>query len=138
MNKQRIEQCIELMRKAERLDMNSYQRKSHGKTANTIEELHTCGNSACFAGYLALAPFFREAGGELWYDEPKFEDSYGPIAVAEFLDISQGLAYAIVYGDYYGEKEDDEGVDLFPNGWEAATPADVIAVLERILAGELK
>lgn len=54
MNKERIQYAISIMEQAENLDMNSYQ--SAFNHVATIKELHTCGNTACFAGYLALSP----------------------------------------------------------------------------------
>lgn len=78
MNRERVEYCIGLMQKAQSLDMNFFQKKfsllPYGqggrlRTVRSIEELHKCGNSACFAGYVALSEKFQEDGGLCDYNE---------------------------------------------------------------------
>jgi hypothetical protein len=54
MNVDNIKYAIEVMKKAKSLSMTSFQ---HGTTeVESVKELHTCGNTACFIGYLVLTP----------------------------------------------------------------------------------
>ncbi len=81
--------------------------------ARTEEELHACGNKACFAGYFAISPEWREAGGRnTSAGEPWFQGRLGYQAIAEFLEIPVEVAKELVQGtplvggnwsSYYGK-----------------------------------
>lgn len=133
MNKQRIQQCIEMMRDARSLDMGMFQYETFA-LAESIDELHSCGNTACFAGYLALSEPFKAAGGQSFHGEPvilhKGEKLSAEDAVAYYLDIDRELAEAIVYGD------SDEYDELYPVRFKEVKPKHVIGVLQGILDGE--
>lgn len=126
------------MRRAKNLNMRAYQL---GYIVSGEEELHACGNSACFAGYVAVSPEFHACGGSACPGEgaPVWEGFSGSEAIAAWLDISSSLATAVVHGpcgDFplmrlvWG----DEPL----RAWREATPQDLITILERILSGELK
>lgn len=118
MNIERLNYAIEIMRQAQNLDMIHWQ---SGERVNSIEELHTCGNTACFAGYLAISP---EWDGEVTpvgqpYYPPKGErlfGLYGSRAIQEFLGIEtethKEVIKLVVAGEteYYGYKPSTENV----------------------------
>lgn len=133
MNKERVLKCIKMMEGAKALNMREWQ---HGllRHAKTIEELHACGNTACFAGYLAISDFFREAGGTMVTGGcPAYNDISDYEAVAEFLDISCVTAEGMVHGDldYTGHSE------FYNKPWREVTNMDVVAKLQLIFSGEL-
>ena len=66
MNCERIQAAIAMMKRAipRYFDMTDWQNERPGhiiEIAQTESELHTCGNTACFAGHLALSPEFQDA-----------------------------------------------------------------------------
>lgn len=131
MNKENVIAAIELMKRAKNLQMESYQ--SSGRKIETIEELHSCGYTACFAGYLAISGlpgFDAEFDGSPVYQDPDSGDLYGrgDTCVSKFLGISIELARKIVY----------DNATFYSKPFIEVTPADVIAKLELILAGELE
>lgn len=102
MNIANIDKAIAIMRRAQRLDMTFYQ-DGEG-ICETEEGLHACGNTACFAGYVAISPEFRADGGEVMLaGMPYFRRSSGPEAIARWLDISVHEASQFVLGidDFY-------------------------------------
>lgn len=144
MNVERIDQCIEMMRRANRLHMTYYQ--SNGKNvgepyvriARTIEELHECGNAACFAGYLAISPEFRDAGGSVncgYGGAPLFNGQAAASAVSAYLEISVAAGRSLVYGRLYPEGA--SGVRPYPVDFAAVKPEHVIAFLTRIRDREI-
>lgn len=152
MNVDNIKYAIEVMKKAENLFMGDFQCApdkceddrnydiNEFREAETIDQLHTCGNRACFIGYLCLTDvwkqFFGGMGKVLKFDTDgsilyaDIEDIYTSNALSEFLDIDRELADALIYGDY-----DDK--DFYPVNFEDVTPEHVIEKLNLILKGEL-
>ena len=129
MNRENIEYMIGIMEEAEALDMNYFQNTSTfmEPSSETIEELHKCGNTACFAGYMAISDKFQKDGGQSSEGAPKINKLYEDQAVAYWLDISEELASDIVFphhGLFGGKCYDD------------IKPRDVIQVLKNILDGE--
>lgn len=129
MNEERIHQCIAMMKGAKNLNMCYFQQGE--RIAKSTRQLHACGNTACFAGYLAIAPFFKAAGGDQLPNSgiPLFNNRSGVCAVAEFLDISSDLADKLVFGN---------NLFYYPVDFEHVKPEHVIAKLQMILDGELK
>ncbi len=136
MNKERIALCITMMQDiiTEHRAFNMHvwqQRKSSEGAFQTLEELHTCGSAACFGGYLALQPWFHEAGGKIgWMMAPSFKgvDQYD--AIAKYLEVSAGIAEALTgcdQGTWYGKNLQD------------VTALDVLEQLKTLLEhGELR
>lgn len=148
MNTENVKAAIEIMRQAKSLDMTEWQThdgvpicETEESTACTLDELHSCGNSACFAGYIAVSPQFRLSGGGVGLvGEPVFRDMRSAQAIAEWLDISPGWARLLVYGHIESDDSYDEDYNycsFYEKRFEEVEPADVIAKLELILAGEL-
>jgi len=135
-NIERIDKCIDLMRRAKNLNMQYWQDMLSCKTrwqSKSVRELHACGNTACFAGYLAVSKFFQEDGGKIHVNgSPEWDDWDGEEAVAKYLDISFSLARGIVLGsgDFWERFCDVSFMQV--------TPEHVIKVLKMIKRGELE
>lgn len=104
MNIERLNQAIAVMRRAGTLDMTNWQEETFTECATTEETLHTCGNSACFAGWVAVSPEFQEAGGEVHpdYGFPIFGKLSGASAVCEWLEADEyewDVIYLLVTGE---------------------------------------
>lgn len=152
MNIERIKAAIEMMKQAKNLGMKAWQSVDDSLVmATSIEELHKCGNTACFAGYLAISDEFKEAGGCSGYSgQPMFKRDIGCDfqlsahgVVAEYFDISYQLAKALVYGELeptagYGRPRPTAYSYFYQKGWDKVTAQDVIYKLELILEGKLK
>lgn len=145
MNRENVLDAIAVMQKAKNLNMQSWQAAPNGsqffdlRRVDTIEELHSCGNTACFVGYLAISGL---PGWGFAYESrstPQYKDQSGSLfgfddAAREFLGISPDLAAALVYGGWCEQTSEC----LYPVAFDQVTPDHVISVLERILSGELQ
>lgn len=133
-NIERINKCIDLMRRAKNLNMRYWQDYTMRQgPEESVRDLHACGNTACFAGYLAISKFFQEEGGTVLSDgSPEWADYCGAEAVAMYLGISIVLARDITV-DPHGFWERTCGV-IF----NKVEPKHVIKVLQMIKKGELE
>jgi len=131
MNRERIQSAIAMMKDVthRHFDMANWQNEPHGhiiQIAQTESELHACGNTACFAGHLALAPEFQKAGGSVSKTgAPVFNGLLEASAVAEYFDITYKLAGKFTL-DY---------LHFYPVDFEDVKPEHVIEKLEMILDG---
>ena len=131
MNRERIQSAIAMMKDVthRHFDMANWQNEPHGhiiQIAQTESELQGCGNTACFAGHLALSPEFKKAGGLAYgTGAPKFNNFSGSFAVAEYFDIPYELARDLTLS----------GRDFYPVRFEDVKPEHVIEKLEMILDG---
>lgn len=86
MNLERLDQAIAVMRRAGKVDMAVWNRHPLSKPKSE-EAYHECGTAACFAGWLAVSPEFREAGGHPdFLGSPSFEGATGDLAVIKWLE----------------------------------------------------
>ena len=133
-----INKCIDLMRRAKNLNMRYWQDDEYCPTsdiatAKSVRELHSCGNTACFVGYLAISKFFRDDGGNVQKGgSPEWGIYYGSEAVAKYLEISIDLADRITLN------KRDFWVDTFDIPFAEVKPEHVIKVLKMIKKGELQ
>ena len=132
-NLKRVRQCIRMMQNAKNLNMLAWQRapgaNRDSNEAKDTRTLHKCGNTACFAGYLAISPAFKAVGGrQTRGGSPELGYAHGPSAVAEYLGISESLALDLVYC----------GREFYPVSVKEVKPEHVIAKLKLILSGELQ
>ena len=131
MNRERIQDAITMMKDVthRHFNMTGWQNKDHSyvsRIAQTESELHACGNTACFAGHLALSPEFQDAGGLVSETgAPIFNDLLEASAVAEYFDIPHELA-----GDLTLPNR-----DFYPVKFRDVEPEHVIEKLEMILDG---
>lgn len=143
MNIERIDNAIELMQNAKALDMRAWQGDGAGDipdtVANSIDELHSCGNTACFAGYVALSPMFKEWGGEMLISgKPYYADGFGEVgAIAAYLEISNLLAHDLIHGAVEFQVHGFFS-QFYDKLWRKVTPQDVIDKLKAIKRGELQ
>jgi len=131
MHRERIQSAIAMMKRVTHryFDMTNWQNELYGhikQIAQTESELHTCGNTACFAGHLALSPEFQDAGGLVSkIGAPIFNGVRFVEAVAEYFDIPYELAGDLTLPDR----------DFYPVDYEDVKPEHVIEKLEMILDG---
>lgn len=139
MNAVNVKKAIGIMSRAraDHFNMSRWQTRGYSHDmdiAITEDALHTCGNQACFAGYVALAPEFRVDGGTvddrigspiIMIGKALFS---GAAAISVWLDISSDLAGKICM--------DGNQTDLYGKHHQSVTPQDVITVLERLLNGK--
>ena len=129
MNRERIQDAITMMKDVTHryFDMTNWQNEPPGhiiQVAQTESELHACGNTACFAGHLALSPEFQKAGGSVnKMGAPVFNGVRYAEAVAEYFDITYKLAGKFTL-DY---------LHFYPVDFEDVKPEHVIEKLEMIL-----
>lgn len=97
-NKERLEQAINIMKRAGAVDMSFWQGEAFEGCATTESELHSCGNSACFAGWVAVSPEFQEAGGAHLPNSgaPIFDGYTGYYAIAEWLGAEGDLPNEVI------------------------------------------
>lgn len=146
-NKTRLRQAIAVMKRASRVKMKGWQ--SGDTTVNTEKEAHTCGNSACFAGWLALSPEFQNSGGSVFTlsGAPIYQNHCGSEAIIKWMGATDAEALTlnlIINGGLFVTpkeaesiripylKEDKlEYVHIF--NWAQWTAKDVIKALETLL-----
>lgn len=131
MNKENVRKAIAIMKRAGKVKMEYWQGQEDVRIVTTEEEVHTCGNGACFAGWVAVSPEFQADGGGVDDDIgcPVLKGNKGSLAIAEWLDIPLDLAYRFVSGseDFYA-----------PIPFEDVQAPPVIEKLELLLQGELR
>ena len=131
MNRERIQAAIAMMKDVthRHFDMTNWQNEPHGhiiQIAQTESELHGCGNTACFAGHLALSPEFQKAGGSVSITgAPSFNGLLEASAVAEYFGITYEMARDLTLS----------GRDFYPVKFRDVKPEHVIEKLEMILDG---
>jgi len=135
-NIDRLQDAIAIMRISKNLDMRSFQNTFDSlKISDSIASLHACGNTACFAGYIAISPMFQNAGGTCGNKgSPKFNGKYSSGALAEYFEISPDLADKLIFGEQNSCWQEI----FYPVPFDKITPAHVIQKLEMIISGELK
>lgn len=111
------------------------QSKASNKARPTIvlteAELHACGNTACFAGYVAISEEFQKAGGTacLSTGTPALGGSKGEEAIALWLGITYKEADSLVFGDPYRLDLDNAYSDYYKKLWYEVTADDVLVKL---------
>lgn len=97
-NKERLNQAINVMERAGVVNMLTWQHSNYKDgICNKESELHQCGNTACFAGWLALSAEFIDSGG--WVSPlsgaPAYGERIGSRAVADWLEANGFMAEVI-------------------------------------------
>lgn len=93
MNLERLQQAINIMERAGKVDMTDWQ---SGEIVETESEIHSCGTAACFAGWVAVSPEFKEAGGVTH-----------PVSGAPILNIFSGCSAIVAWLEVEDEKQKD-------------------------------
>lgn len=120
--------AVQVMERADNLHMPSYQGKQNREYCETTEELHKCGNTACFAGYLSLSPEFKAMGLYSSYDGvpaigERVAKTHGASAIAIVLHITLDEANRLVHGD----------TNYYPVPFAEVKPHHVITKLEELI-----
>lgn len=140
MNIQNIDKAIAIMQRAEAaqsFNLTHWQSNHVGhvtpvretSAVTSEEELHRCGNKACFAGHIAISKEFQEDLGcvsELGY--PIILGRSASDAIAYWLGIDPLIASHMVY---YGQNENKNHF-LYGRKWYDVEPKDVIRVLNEL------
>lgn len=139
MNRSNVQATLDILQLAQNFDINDFQIRSgtQHKYANTIEELHVCGNTACIAGYVGLSPAWREFGGEIKYGIPhlKGQSTFGTEeAMAAFWGVDTHTAGAIIYGDAFTYFTKDLRITGMPHCWGDMNKEQAISLFEQLLA----
>lgn len=125
------------------LDMRYFQGDNDFGLSCTTDGLHACGNTACFAGHVAISPEFHATGGTVSEGIPEFGGSYYDVAIAKWLGIGDSLTHQLVYGDsrhiqHLSEKYWYGHSFYYAKPWAEVNADDVIAKLHEIKAQYLK
>jgi len=106
MNKERVQELIDVITLHKKVDMEKWLSYNGTCPPKDNEDFHTCGNSACIAGFMHLTPSFKAMGGvSLYIDgEPAMlgsDDVYltGAESFAVFTGVGKKLAKLIATGE---------------------------------------
>lgn len=138
---EQLNKAIAIMKRAEArgsVCMVDWQRDESGeKLVSNEEDLHLCGNKACFAGHVAISSEFHRDGGHagVW-GAPEFKEVRGVSAVKIWLGIDSDTAQSLIHGDCSGDSDDaaDHFSLYYEKLWADVTATDVIMKLEGLLA----
>lgn len=145
MNIERLKYFEKVMREFDRCNMETFQHSEYrghgsgiGGIVNTLEKFHVCGNTACFAGRVALDPKFHADDGSIGpLGLPYYKSYSGEKAIAAYFGIPLGLADSLIYGD-----KADDGCSSYSNfygkEWSDVRGPDVANKLQAIINGEIK
>lgn len=133
-NMDTLDTMISIIRRAKKqsaINMLFWQGTQRDRSS-TEAELHACGNTACFAGYIALSPEWKAIGGLVGtWGTPTLEanPSMAPDqALGQWLAVSPDLVAPMIYNI-----ETDSGDHvLYETKWPKVTADDVLKVLRRI------
>ena len=79
MNIENLSKAIAVMTRAGAIDMDSWQSNvgvaTSGKLKKTEKEIHTCGTTACFAGWIGVSPEWAADGGTITRSGEPFLDN---------------------------------------------------------------
>lgn len=152
MNRDNIQYTIDLLKQAQNFNINSFQFQKAHFVADSVEELHSCGNSACIAGYVGLSARWREMGGGVhtfdgcpippknYVSTKELRDALNDellAAMAKFWGLPQELAETLIYGVYVNPQLVRFGITPPTNQWKLWTKDDAIGVFQQILNLEL-
>lgn len=148
MNRDNIQYTIDTLKAAQNFNIRVFQRAVPSRVfsptmyAQNIEELHTCGNTACIAGYVGLTQRWRDLGGECHQGVPSFPDLSDEeldlgdhdltiASLVRFWGLPAGVVNAIIYGEDWGKfREAFTGLPY----WVFMTKEDAISMFEQLLA----
>ena len=148
MNEYNVCEAINIMKRAGRVNMVSWQGQPTtditSYCATSEQDLHACGNSACFAGWVAVSPEWKEFGGIIgdsgYPDLPKNDpdtEQYPDEVIAKWLGISDVLASCFIFGGAQRTRirllSSAETFSVFyGKKWEEVEAQDVIKKLEHL------
>lgn len=134
MNIEHMNSAIAIMLRAKEhnsIYMDFWQRKKSGQVVFTESELHACGNTACFAGHVAISDEFQKAGGTVcrYNGRPILGTYHGEEALSLWLGITYEEADSLVQGDLSRTEEGKVYSDYYNKLWYDVTADDVLIKL---------
>lgn len=149
MNRDNIQYTIDTLKAAQNFNIRYFQCPTPSraftpkKCAQDIEELHTCGNTACIAGYVGLTQRWRDLGGVCEQGVPSFPDLSDEeldlgdhdltiASLVRFWELPAMDIAAIIYGEDWGLF--CESFTGLPERWEQLTKEQAISLFEQLLA----
>lgn len=134
MNIENMNSAIAIMIRAKEhnsIDMDFWQKKNADKVVTTETELHACGNTACFAGHVAVSPEFKLSGGTACRlnGSPEFDRGRGHEAIQFWLEITEGEAECLVYGALESTDTGESYSHYYNKLWNEVTADDVLVKL---------
>lgn len=99
LNRRRLKVLIKIQRRVvdedKKFDIRSWQWQAPSRMIAVVTEkkLHACGTAACFAGYVALSPEWKRAGGRINLSSgaPILNYRGGQDALSEYLSLDDDL-----------------------------------------------
>jgi len=145
MNLQNIRTTIAILERlpTNNFNISAFQGKTSGRFLATTEaELHTCGNTACIAGALAVSPEWKALGGLIGKGGGPF---LGPApgmysaadALSWFWELPVEKVSAIIYGDRWLEFVARFRLTGMPGAWWDLDKDQAISMFYQLLSNEL-
>lgn len=124
------------------VDMTSFQhpKKAAGYAISECD-LHKCGNTACFAGHIAVSAEFATSGGRSneWGSPMIINTEHHSLeteddAIAYWLDLYDfsDVVDDFIYELIYGNKRPDDYCDFYKKDFAHVTAKDVIKKLKKL------
>lgn len=130
MNIENVNKAIDVMERVkargDNFDLSTWQGGFDGGVIAREEDLHACGTSACFAGWVAVSPEFQADGGEVNFDgSPQYSVFRCESAIREWLNLPHKEA-----DDMCGMRDSTQVYGK--NDSRSVTVDDVLAALYRL------
>lgn len=129
---------VKRARKADKIYMVSFQ-VGRDATCMTEASLHSCGNRACFAGYVALSPEWKAYGGGVnpvgkpTYPATQIYDIEPCQNVGQWLGVSSQCLNMLFYSvSVDGNFHYTDFHVVYNKPWEDVNSGDVLKVLNRV------
>ena len=137
MNIENVKKAIAIMKRAGEVNMEYWQTSKHGYDFKTTEaELHECGTAACFAGWVAVSPEWKQSGGGVADGGiPEIKGLSGILAISEWLGINYIDVNYLICGNCIeiDGLKDDMYSKYYNKLWSNVNANDVIEKLEELL-----
>ena len=137
MNRENVKKAIAIMERAKLHEANFnicvwQDRRGGCGTSSAEEELHVCGFTACFGGWVAISPEFQKDGGDVMRGGcPRIMGEMGEEAIAYWLDVRTELGGALCW---VGRYRTYKGKQFYPtDNSDDITPQMVIDKLKELL-----
>lgn len=141
MNRTNIQATLDVLRQAQAFNVRYFQ---HGPApcANTAEELHACGNTACIAGYVAISPGWKAFGGVCRGGQPELNNltkeevkegnhDWTIASLMKYWELPAEDVASIIYGDDWSSFR--KQFKNMPVLWEDMAKDDAVSLFEQLL-----
>lgn len=94
---ERRQDLLDIIRQSSSVHMGSW--ASNPGCINTLSDLHSCGNTACIGGHLAISPMFIANGGRFGFmNYPRIRNESHSRAVHTYLDTDPDATELVILG----------------------------------------